>query len=214
MRITAPPTCVDRRQPSHAPATQRPADAQSLTRILAIDFEASCLPRHGRSYPIEVGIADETGAVRSWLIRPAAQWRGWTWTQEAQALHRLTLEQLFDEGQPIESVAPQLDIAIQRQLLFADSYIDDYWMRTLMTAAGRACHPKVDHIDALIDKFGLGDDQVRACVAVVDRQGLPRHRAGDDARWLALLIAGLRESRQTRERMHDPFPRGQYHGRP
>jgi hypothetical protein len=202
--IPAPPPRLDCRELAHTAARQHAHDLQSLSRILAIDFEASCLPRHGRSYPIEVGIADEHGEVRSWLIRPAVAWRGWTWTQEAQALHRLSLEQLFDEGQPIESVARQLDASVQRHHLFADSYIDDYWMRTLMTAAERPRHPRVDHIDALIDKIGLSDDQVRACVTAADSHGLPRHRAGDDARWLALLIAELRASRPTSERMHYP----------
>ena len=39
--------------------------------IIAIDFEASCLPRHGRSYPIEVGVAGD-GIERSWIIAPSA----------------------------------------------------------------------------------------------------------------------------------------------
>ena len=55
---------------------------------MAIDFEASCLPRHGRSFPIEVGIAGG-GIARSWIIRPHAAWAGWDWTAEAEALHGL-----------------------------------------------------------------------------------------------------------------------------
>ena len=60
------------------------SSVQSALPILAVDFEASCLPRHGRSYPIEVGIANENGTARSWLIRPAVLWEGWTWTEEAR----------------------------------------------------------------------------------------------------------------------------------
>ena len=45
--------------------------------LIALDFEASCLPRHGRSYPIEIGIADEHGLIRSksdhLLVQPCLQ---------------------------------------------------------------------------------------------------------------------------------------------
>ena len=57
-----------------------------MPSLVTIDFEASCLPRDGRSYPIEVGVADMAGWSRAWLIRPEAEWRGWTWWAEAQAL--------------------------------------------------------------------------------------------------------------------------------
>nr|MEC6700676.1 hypothetical protein [Sphingobium sp. SJ10-10] len=47
----------------------------ALMNYVTIDFEVSCLPHHGRSFPIEVGIADSQGS-RAWLIRPAiyARW--------------------------------------------------------------------------------------------------------------------------------------------
>src|SRR3546814_5436437 len=61
---------------------------EGILTILTIDFEASCLPRHGLSYPIEVGIARE-GKARSWLIRPHDDWAGWHWSAEAEALHGL-----------------------------------------------------------------------------------------------------------------------------
>ena len=69
--------------------------------LIALDFEASCLPRHGRSYPIEIGIADEHGLIRSWLIRPPDAWAGWGWTQEAERLHGISKEQLARDGLPL-----------------------------------------------------------------------------------------------------------------
>ena len=162
--------------------------------VLAIDFEASCLPRHGRSFPIEVAIADERGAMRSWLIRPAPQWSDWTWTQEAETLHGLTRERLFDEGQPVEAVAQALRQFVQGRRLFADSYLDEGWMQTLMAAAAQADAPRVEHIEALIDRLGVEDAQVGRCIALVDQLGFARHRAGPDARWLAALIAALTDS--------------------
>lgn len=176
---------------------------QPDARILAIDFEASCLPRHGRSYPIEVGIADRGGAVRSWLIRPAAQWEGWTWTEEAQALHGLTRDRLFDEGRSVTQVAAELNDAIAGHRLVADSEIDGYWMRTLMAAAEVDSAPAIERIVTLVGQLDLPDEEVRACAALVERQAFPRHRAGDDARWLAALIAallGVSEDRAKRAR--------------
>ncbi len=184
---------------AYAPA-RRLSVHPSVADIVAIDFEAFCLPIHGRSYPIEVGVADEQGAVRSWLIRPVVQWASWTWTEEAEILHGLTRDQLFDEGLSIETVGAELAEVLRGRRAIADSYLDDYWMRTLMAAAGRMRHPSIEHIDTIIDQLGLKDNEVRACVATLEQQAFRRHRAGDDARWLAALIAALRNSYGARER--------------
>ena len=77
--------------------------------LIALDFEASCLPRHGRSYPIEIGIADEHGLIRSWLIRPPDAWAGWGWTQEAERLHGISKEQLARDGLPPARVVAELE---------------------------------------------------------------------------------------------------------
>ncbi|MBS0220174.1 MAG: hypothetical protein JSR91_05470 [Proteobacteria bacterium] len=162
--------------------------------MLAIDFEASCLPWHGRSYPIEVGIANGDGTARSWLIRPAVQWERWTWTEEAEALHGLKRERLLAEGRSVGSVASELTRATAGYHLIADSELDDYWMRTLMAAAGFSQAPAVGHIVNLIGQLDLGEEEIRACVDLVDRQALPRHRAGADACWLAALVAALQRT--------------------
>jgi len=39
--------------------------------IITIDFEASCLPQRGPSYPIEVGIAGDGGPPGSFSLTPA-----------------------------------------------------------------------------------------------------------------------------------------------
>jgi hypothetical protein len=169
------------------------SDARSVP-VLAIDFEASCLPRHGRSYPIEVGIADDNGTARSWLIRPVAEWKGWTWTEEAEAMHGLTRQRLFDEGQLVTAVASELIEATAGCRLIADSELDDYWMRTLMTAASISPAPAIGHIVTLIGELDVRQEEVRSCVDLVDQRGFPRHRAGADARWLAALITALRRS--------------------
>lgn len=181
------------------PALPPQRAAPSAEPLLAIDFEASCLPWHGRSFPIEVGIADTRGHARAWLIRPQPHWQAWTWTAEAEALHGLTRARLLRDGQPASLVAAQLAEAVAGHRLVADSELDSGWMRLLMDAApagpGQAGpRPAVGHVVDLIGALGLDNDAVRACIAQLDAEALPRHRAAHDARWLGLLIGRLQRA--------------------
>lgn len=160
-------------------------------RIVAIDFEASCLPRHGRSYPIEVGISEDGITARSWLIRPAACWAGWDWTDEAERLHGLSRERILREGQPVGEVARALAEAIGDAMPVADNVLDNAWMRTLCRAAAIPAFARVRPVSELFEQQGLVSGTILDAVARVDRLGLGRHRAGDDARWLAALLAEL-----------------------
>lgn len=159
--------------------------------FIAIDFEASCLPQVGRSFPIEVGIATPDGWCRSWLIRPHARWADWQWSEDAQALHGLTLERLHDEGMEPAAVAACLREAVGDRLLVADSVLDDYWSRTLFDAAGEPAHLPVTSLGTLPRFHAVDPARIEAAVASADRNRLNRHRAADDARWLASLIADL-----------------------
>lgn len=158
--------------------------------ILTIDFEASCLPRHGRSFPIEVGIAVE-GWSCSWLIRPHQDWEDWGWTQEAQALHGLDRSTLVQKGLDVDAVLALLsDAAIGRRVV-ADSRIDQQWLDTLAAATGRPTPFLIEHVSAIIAERHADDAQVHEAVAIADRRCPTRHRAGTDALWLATMLAHL-----------------------
>jgi len=159
--------------------------------IMTIDFEASCLPRHGRSYPIEVGIADG-GMSRSWLIRPHDDWAGWDWTPEAEALHGLSRERIAQEGLPASVVLAELVAATQGCRVLADSLIDQYWLDTLAAAAGAPSPFAIQHVATLFDEERADEARVGAAVAFADGQGATRHRAAGDALWLSALIAHIR----------------------
>jgi hypothetical protein len=159
--------------------------------IITIDFEASCLPCHGRSFPIEVGIASDAAAARSWLIRPHPDWVEWDWTDEAQALHGLTRRQLDREGLPIDLVVDQLANAVRGHRVIADSYLDNEWLDTLVKAAGVSPPCRIGHVEEVIDRLGATPDDIARAQAALARQPFARHRAGDDARWLASFIAQL-----------------------
>ncbi|MFT3966811.1 MAG: hypothetical protein QM690_13115 [Sphingobium sp.] len=172
----------------------------SPMNIVAIDFEASCLPRHGRSFPIEVGIYD--GSVpKSWLILPHGDWRGWNWEPEAEALHGIAYETLLTHGLPAPLVMKELAGAVAGRRLVADSGIDQYWLDMLASAAGYGEPPVIDHVALILDEWQVSADQVAASRAVADRLQPLRHRAGHDAHWLGLVLDDLYGQRSVPERI-------------
>jgi hypothetical protein len=167
--------------------------------IITIDFEASCLPCHGRSYPIEVGIADTSGRSCAWLIRPHGDWDGWDWTEEAVILHGITYDKLLRDGQPVDEVASALGKVLKGHRIIADSSIDNYWLETLATAANIAPPAKIEHISGVLEELGSTNDEIITAQAILTRQGFKRHRAGDDAKWLSALIQLLAASGARRQ---------------
>lgn len=155
--------------------------------IMTIDFEASCLPRHGRSFPIEVGIATMTMS-RSWLIRPSDEWLGWDWTAEAQALHGLTRDRVLREGLPVARVLAELVEAVGSCRVVSDSSLDQYWFDRLSDAAGAPAPFGIDHANILFDERAVPSAAIAAAIARADVQVRTRHRAGADALWLAHVI--------------------------
>ncbi|MDI1295309.1 MAG: hypothetical protein PSY12_05405 [bacterium] len=155
--------------------------------ILTIDFEASCLPRHGRSFPIEVGIAGDDMA-RSWIIRPHADWADWDWTVEAEGLHGLTRDRIEREGQAADAVLAQLAAAVDGRPIVADSMIDQYWLDTLAAAAGVSAPFAIDHVTTILDGQGVGASRIAAAVAFANARHPTRHRAVSDALWLHAVL--------------------------
>jgi hypothetical protein len=167
--------------------------------IIAIDFEASCLPCHGRSYPIEVGICEGAQAARSWLIRPHPDWTGWGWTEEAQRLHGLSLDRLRREGLPAPLVLAELGTALRGRRVVADSELDEYWLHALAKAAQAAPPAQIEHVERVIAELESSDDELVAARNRADQRPFARHRAGGDAAWLAAFIAALRGAAASRE---------------
>lgn len=155
--------------------------------ILTIDFEASCLPRHGRSYPVEVGIAGDDFS-RSWIIRPHDDWTGWDWTQEAESLHGLDRARIAREGQAADVVLAELIAAVGGRRIVADSLIDQYWLETLAAAAGAPVPFRIDHVALLLEERGVDERRVAAAMGIADARFPARHRARSDALWLQALV--------------------------
>lgn len=156
--------------------------------FVTIDFEASCLPRHGRSYPIEVGVAGPMG-VQSWLIRPHASWQGWDWTDEAFGLHGISRQQLAAEGLEAAEVMGRLAKVITGRRLIADSRIDAYWWDCLAEAAGWDRSAAVEYVGSFFDEINATSGQILSAQSEADRTCPVRHRAGPDAHWLWHLLS-------------------------
>lgn len=166
--------------------------------FVTIDFEASCLPRHGASFPIELGVSGPQG-TRSWLIRPHEAWHDWDWTQEAFEVHGITRAQLEQEGlAPAEVLAQALE-AIGPARVIADSRIDAQWWATLSAAAPgviAAGAMRIEHVDVVFDEIGATHQQIMEAQRHADLLCPERHRAGADALWLRLLLDRLLEVEQ------------------
>jgi len=155
--------------------------------IITIDFEASCLPQRGPSYPIEVGIAGDGGSS-AWLIQPHASWLGWQWSDEAERLHGITLGQLQSEGKPVEVVANDLHRALAGHRVVADSPFDNYWMQALAVAAGTSFPAPIAHISVIFDELKTTAEEIAVAQIAIGNSKMHKHRARYDAIWLRALI--------------------------
>lgn len=177
---------------------------------VTIDFEASCLPRHGRSFPIEVGIAD-AGGTRSWLIKPHASWRDWDWTEEAFRLHGIERQQLDEDGIEPDIVMAELLQAIAGRRVIADSMIDATWWATLADAACRSAFfppapSPIVHVGSILDELGATSQDILLAQQQADLLCRARHRAAADARWLWILMSGLGQQQPAKDRTPAPSP--------
>lgn len=168
------------------------------SHLLTLDFEASCLPRSGRSYPIEVGVSDLDGTARSWLIRPSATWRDWHWSADAEALHGISRQQLETDGLPVETVLAELASATEGAWVVADSYLDAQWLRTLAEAADMEPPFRLDHVALLFDLLETTPADMTFAEGRMAAANLRRHRAREDAQRLSLLVGGLIEASEAR----------------
>lgn len=167
-----------------------------MDRVALIDFEASCLPAHGASFPIEVALARTDGSSHTWLIRPHPRWEHWDWTQEAEDLHGITRKILEKDGEAPEKVLAELAEAADGCDVFADAELDAYWLEVLASAVRKPVPFPIRFLGELFVERGFTREQVTDALDEAKAQ-LPReHVARDDAKRLALAVRLLLESRE------------------
>lgn len=159
-----------------------------MTCPALIDFEASCLPEYGRSYPIEVAVARVDGTSRTWLIRPAEAWRFWDWSPDAEALHGISQALIAHEGVPPDQVLAEMTSFVADCPVYADADLDAYWLEMLAHAAGAKPPFPVRYLGEYFVARGYTRPQVVDALTAA-RERLPtEHIARDDAGRLALTV--------------------------
>ena len=159
-----------------------------MTCPALIDFEASCLPEFGQSFPIEVAVARVDGESRAWLIRPAECWKYWDWSDEAEQLHGISRDQLAREGFPPAQVTGELAAFVGGCEVYADADLDQYWLEVLCQAAAAPLPFPVRFLGEFLQERGYNRSQVVAALAEAKRRLPKEHLAREDAKRLALAV--------------------------
>lgn len=159
-----------------------------------IDFEASCLPEYGRSFPIEVAIARMDGRNHGWLIRRDPAWEQWDWSPEAEALHGISRDKLVRDGLPPAQVVAEMAEFVRDCRVYADADLDQYWLEVLCQAAGAKLPFPVRYLGELMQKRGYTRPQVVAALEEASRRLPNEHLAREDAKRLALTVKLLFEA--------------------
>ncbi|GEM_PF-1394733 len=181
------------------PTLTAAAMQDSLSRMaqnepILIDFEASCLPEYGLSFPIEVAAARIDGQSRAWLIRPLPVWKTWDWSEEAEALHGISIATLESEGLPPEQVLSELTAFVGLREPYSDADLDQYWLETLCQGIGAGLPFAIRFLGEWMAAWGCTRPEVDAALEEA-RIRLPQaHLARADAKRLALVVRLLMEN--------------------
>jgi len=153
-------------------------------RPCILDIEASGFGR--RSYPIEVGYALPDGRSRCTLIRPLPHWTHWD--EQAERLHGITRDTLLRHGRPADVVARMLNEDLAGLTVYCDGWAHDYtWLGALFDGADRQPAFRLESVRTLLGEpllARLPELQREA----LERMGVDRHRASNDARALQWAI--------------------------
>lgn len=159
-------------------------DSTSMRRPVVIDVEASGFG--SGSYPIEVGVVLEDGGCYCVLVKPEPEWTHWD--PAAEKCHGLSREVLLKYGQPVITVAHQLNTLLEGITVYTDAWGSDAsWLDLLFHHAGQRRLFKLESVRALLPEACLPawHDTKRE---VIETLNTSRHRASADARILQLAV--------------------------
>lgn len=142
-----------------------------------IDIEASGLG--ARSYPIEVGIVLANGLTYDSLIKPEKHWTHWD--QEAESIHGISREDLFEFGRDIATVCRDLNKVCAGKTLYSDCWVhDNAWLARLFGEAGVTQSFRCSPIENVLDDLQLAS-WVEYKQEYINRSAIKPHRALNDA---------------------------------
>jgi hypothetical protein len=146
-------------------------------RPYIIDIEASGFGPY--SYPIEIGVALETGTKYCSLIAPEPDWTHWD--DEAEKVHRVSRDILQTYGKPAIEVAHGLNELLGSGTVYSDGWVvDQPWLTQLFSRTRVLQRFSISPLEMI-----LSEDQMAVWHAVkqkvMDELALTRHRASFDA---------------------------------
>jgi hypothetical protein len=151
-------------------------DLQNL-RPNIIDFEASGFGVY--SYPIEVGVVLANTQKYCALIKPIHEWR--FWDAQAEQVHGLSRELLFEHGKSIQTVASELNTFLSNSVVYSDGWVvDKPWLSRLFYDAGVQPSFHLSPLEMILkeEQMEIWSQTKRE---VMDDLALERHRASADA---------------------------------
>ena len=149
---------------------------RSNTPII-VDIEASGFG--AESYPIEIGLIDESGNRFCSLIKPQEDWTHWA--ESAEAVHGIPRQDLFTHGNDPREIAIEINRRLEGKTVYSDGWAHDYpWLRKLFYAALKEPEFRFSPIEMILTEAQIGIwDQTKQ--QVLKETTCPRHRASTDA---------------------------------
>ena len=144
---------------------------------IIVDVEASGFGPF--SYPIEIGLALDTGEKFCSLIRPL---RSWThWDSKAESVHRISRDVLEHHGVTAQTMASRLNELLQTRTVYTDGWVvDKPWIQKLFDESGQSLTFQISALEMI-----LSEKQMSIWHNTKDRlineAGQRRHRASFDA---------------------------------
>lgn len=131
------------------------------------------------SYPIEVGVVLENDSRYCSLISPATEWTHWD--DNAEAVHQIDRELLFNHGKKLEQVTEELNHLLSGKTVYTDGWVvDKPWLLKLFEKSKKT--PSF-HISAL--ELILTEEQTELWHEtknkLISELNIKRHRASNDA---------------------------------
>lgn len=168
---------------------QSAIEPSQMKPILIIDFEAETDNR-GRMFPVEIGLCQPGKQPKSALIRPLNDWV----TDSAKIFNEALLTQARAHGQDADQIARQIRTLAEKYTLVSDAvFIDRPLLNRLMSTISSSYKSEMTEffplLQHLANQRGLSQAQVNKWIAEIDEMRDTAHRAGEDARVRADLLA-------------------------
>jgi hypothetical protein len=147
-----------------------------------IDVEASGFGQG--SYPIEVGFILPDLTSFCCLIKPEPDWTHWD--PDAENIHGIKRETLFEKGKPAAEVAEILNQYLRNKTVYTDGWGNDHsWLSRLYDQAGKTQKFRLQTLASLLSEKQMAIWKANK-LKVTEELSLTRHRASADARILQM----------------------------